>query len=161
MILIDLVKLAIYHYRASVATQISHKDFIHQGFCFFYLVLVLLESVDKETQCVLNFVAGFEKLCLLKHIQVAFMVHHLLVVRVFDWHEVANIDVVHILEINDFCVFGEVSSVQPVAECDWGDSGCSRRADCYTDVVTYYYIRLEQNQDVKRALLFFALKVRF
>lgn len=92
------------------------------------------------------------------------MIHHvllLLVVRVFDWHEVAHIDIVHILEINDFCVFGQVTSVQPVAECNWRDSGCSRWADCYADVVTDYYVRLEQNQDVKRWRLIFAFKVRF
>jgi hypothetical protein len=79
----------------------------------------------------------------------------------FDWHEVTNVYVVHVLEINDFCVFCEVSSVQPVTECDWGNSGYSRWADCNTDVVTNYYVRLEQNQDVESLLLFFALKVRF
>ena len=105
MIFIDLVKSAIYIYRAWVATQISYKNFIHQIFCFVDLVLVLLESVDEETQCVFNFVARFEKLCLLKHIKVSFMVNHLLVIRVFYWHEVAYVDIVHVLEINDFCVF--------------------------------------------------------
>ena len=53
------------------------------------------------------------------------MVNHLLVVRVFDWHEVAHVDVVHILEINTLGVSGKVPCVEPEAECDRGQSGCS------------------------------------
>ena len=62
-----LVKSAIHDSRAWIATQISDKNFIHQILCFVDLVLVFLESVDKKTQCVLNFVAGFQKLCWIEH----------------------------------------------------------------------------------------------